>query len=258
VSPVAGRAFLYSLQRLPQHRRRGAIWAMVGGAVVTAIMSELLLYAPAKAGVFILLLGLLPGMLAYVVWRTALASAVVSLVPLYFGIGAWTLGRPLHMPEIPLDRAVPLQPAWMLVYGSLYVFVFLPLLTVKQEQLFRSALKGYLTVLIAALCGLRGVSNRGATPDCGEWREFLRLVPAASVFHRLAVQLLSFAACRALVRVGAEILPRTQRCGACCGAVGVAHWSIYAIHQAALRGRRNWRSAHRVYCLCLVSAEVSP
>ena len=106
-----------------------------------------------KEGVFVFLLGALPGIVAFVVWRTALASALVSLVPLYFGIGALTLGRPLHMPEVALDRAVPVQPAWMLVYGSLYVFVFLPLLVVREEQLLRRAMRAYLTVLTVAYVG---------------------------------------------------------------------------------------------------------
>ena len=85
--------------------------------------------------------------------RTALASTVVSLVPLYFGIGADTFGRPLHVPELALDRAIPVQPAWMVVYGSLYVFVLLPLLVVRQQELFRRALKAYVMVLIVAYIG---------------------------------------------------------------------------------------------------------
>ena len=152
-SPVAGKALLHGLQLLPQRWRRTTTWLLVGSAVVAAILGELLSEGPVKEGVFVFLLGALPGIVAFVAWRTALASALVSLIPLYFGIGAPTLGRPLHTPEVPLDRAMSLQPAWMLVYGSLYVFVLLPLLVVRQEQLFRRAMQAYLMVLTVAYIG---------------------------------------------------------------------------------------------------------
>lgn len=84
VSPAAGRVWLRGLDLAPQHPRRVAEWTPV----------------------------------AYIAFRTWLASAVVSLVPLYFGVDAMTLGRPLHAPESALDRILPLEPAWMLVYAS--------------------------------------------------------------------------------------------------------------------------------------------
>jgi membrane-associated phospholipid phosphatase len=60
----------------------------------------------------------------------------------------------MHEPAIALDRAVSLQPAWMLVYGSLYVFVVtLPLFVVRQRGLFRRALQAYLTVMIVSYVG---------------------------------------------------------------------------------------------------------
>jgi len=152
-SPVAGRALLHGLERLPQRWLRTTTWLLVGGVVVAAVLGETWSEGPVKEGVFVFLLGALPGIFAFVVCRTALASAVVSLVPLYFGIGSMTLGRPLHRPELALDRAVPLEPAWMLVYGSLFVWVLLPLLVVRQEQLFRRALKAYLMVLTVAYVG---------------------------------------------------------------------------------------------------------
>jgi membrane-associated phospholipid phosphatase len=78
----------------------------------------------------------------------------VSLAPLYFVIGELTRGRATHAPEIALDRALPLQPEWMLVYGSLYVFVvLLPLLVVHQQELLRRAMKAYLMVMMVAYVG---------------------------------------------------------------------------------------------------------
>jgi hypothetical protein len=45
------------------------------------------------------------------------------------------------MPAIAVDWAVSLQPSWMIVYGSLSVFVLLPLLVVRDQQLFRRVLQ---------------------------------------------------------------------------------------------------------------------
>ena len=153
VSPVAGRALLHGHERLPERWRRTTMWLLIGALVVAAILAELWSDGRVKEALFVFPLGALPGIFAFLVWRTAFASALVSLVPLYFGVGAQTLGRPLHMPETAIDRAVPLEPAWMLVYGSLFVFVLLPLLVVRQEELFRRAMKAYLMVLTVAYVG---------------------------------------------------------------------------------------------------------
>lgn len=99
-------------------------------------------------------LAALPGLVAYLAWRTLLASTFVSLAPLYFVIAVLTSGRPTHAPEVALDRALPLQPAWMLVYGSLYVFILLlPVLVVRQPALFRRGLRAYLMVMLVAYAG---------------------------------------------------------------------------------------------------------
>ena len=47
---------------------------------------------------------------------------LVSLVLFYTFIGDQMPGRRLHVPALALDRALPLQPAWALVYGSLSFF----------------------------------------------------------------------------------------------------------------------------------------
>jgi hypothetical protein len=119
-SPVAGRALVHGFESVPRRWRRPTIWLLSLGAAAAAAVAELAPEGPVKAAVFVILLGALPGIIAFVVWRTALASALVSMVPLYFGIGALTLERPVHTPEIALDGTVPLEPAWMVVYGSLY------------------------------------------------------------------------------------------------------------------------------------------
>ena len=52
---------------------------------------------------------------------------------------------------VPLDDRIPLQPAWVLVYGMLYLFlILLPVFVVRQEEHIRRTVFAYLTVWIAA------------------------------------------------------------------------------------------------------------
>ncbi len=75
---------------------------------------------------------------------------LVSLVPLYLFIPELATG-PIHVPEIALDRLVPLQPAWAVVYGAVYLFlIILPVLVVRQREHIRSTVSAYLTVWLTA------------------------------------------------------------------------------------------------------------
>lgn len=123
------------------------------GAGAVAILGDLLSKGPIGDLIFAFLLATLPGFVAYLAWRTMLASTVVSLFPVYFFIGGITAGRTVHMPATPIDRAVPLEPAWMIVYGSLYTFMLLPVLVARHRPLFRRALQSYVLVLLVAYAG---------------------------------------------------------------------------------------------------------
>jgi membrane-associated phospholipid phosphatase len=82
---------------------------------------------------------------------SAAMVALMALVPFYIFIAELMPGRPQHTPALALDRALPLQPAWALVYGSLYLFlIVLPLFVVREEEQIRRTLLAYLTVWIAA------------------------------------------------------------------------------------------------------------
>jgi len=85
-------------------------------------------------------------------YRVSLPMVVlVSLVPFYIFIAELVSDRTLHSPELALDRAVPLRPAWALVYGSLYLFlILLPVFVVRQEEQIRRTVLAYLTVWITA------------------------------------------------------------------------------------------------------------
>lgn len=77
--------------------------------------------------------------------------ALMLLVPLYIVIGELMPGRAVHAPEIALDRLVPLEPAWALVYGALYLFlILLPVFVVRREDQIRRTAYAYLFVWITA------------------------------------------------------------------------------------------------------------
>src|SRR3990172_4400142 len=90
-SVVAGPAVAYGLQLLPQRWRRTTEWLLIVGAVVVAVLVDLLLRSPV-GGVFVYVLAALPGLVAFLAFRTLLASTLVSLAPLYFVIGELTRG----------------------------------------------------------------------------------------------------------------------------------------------------------------------
>ena len=152
-SVVAGPAVAHGLQLLPHSWRRRAEWLLIVGAALAAVAADLMWEGPV-AGAFVYVLAVLPGFLAYLAFRTLLASAFVSLAPLYFVIAAMTRGEAAYVPAVALDEAIPLEPGWMLVYGSLYVFALLmPVLVVRDRELFRRAMQSYLAVMIVAYAG---------------------------------------------------------------------------------------------------------
>ena len=151
---VAGPALAYGLRFLPPRWQHRAQWLTIGSAVVVAILADLVQEGSGAGGGAVYLLAALPGLLTFLVWRSLLASLLVSLAPMYFVIAILTRDRPTFAPEIPLDRAIGVEPAWMLVYGSLYVFVVvLPLLVVREQGLIRRAMQSYLFVMIVSYAG---------------------------------------------------------------------------------------------------------
>jgi membrane-associated phospholipid phosphatase len=150
-SVAAGPALAYAIELFPREWRRTTEWLLIGGAAAVAVLADLLTEGPGGGGAFVYVLAALPGLVAYLAWRTLLASTFVSLAPLYFVIALLTRARSTYTPAIALDRTLSLQPAWMLVYGSLYVFILLlPVLVVRQQALFRRGLQAYLMVMLVA------------------------------------------------------------------------------------------------------------
>lgn len=76
---------------------------------------------------------------------------LVSLVPLYIFIADLARNRPVHTPELPWDRLIPVQPVWALVYGALYLFlILLPVFLVRQDAQIQRTVFAYLTIWLAA------------------------------------------------------------------------------------------------------------
>src|SRR4051812_20541700 len=76
------------------------------------------------------------------------AVTLMMLVPCYLVIAAYARGRILHVPELALDRMVPLQPFWSLVYLSYMVIPFLPVLVLRDEEQIRRTFLAWLMVWI--------------------------------------------------------------------------------------------------------------
>lgn len=85
-------------------------------------MGDFLSDGPGAHGVFVFLIAARPGTVAYLAWRTVFASALVSLLPVYFAIAEINRGRTLHMPAIAVDRAVSLQPSAASTVTATFVF----------------------------------------------------------------------------------------------------------------------------------------
>jgi membrane-associated phospholipid phosphatase len=76
---------------------------------------------------------------------------LVSLIPFYIFIAHAVAGRTLHVPALGFDSLVPLEPAWALVYGSVYLFlILLPVLVIRRQEHIRRTVFAYLMVWILA------------------------------------------------------------------------------------------------------------
>ena len=97
---------------------------------------------------------------------TAPMVALVGLVPLYIFIAAHNRERTLHMPAIALDRLIPLQPVWSLIYGALYLFlIVLPVLVICHQDLIRRTVRAYLLIWLTAYAFFLAYPTVAPRPD---------------------------------------------------------------------------------------------
>jgi membrane-associated phospholipid phosphatase len=137
----------------PERRFGTTEWAIVGGATLLTLAAQLLSPGPLKnSSAYVI--ALLPGLLTALVFRSLLAGAAVTLAPMYFIIGFVRRGLPAHAPMLALDYVWPLRPEWMLVYGSLYIFVvILPFSVIRDRELGQRTLRAYIAVMLVAYTG---------------------------------------------------------------------------------------------------------
>jgi membrane-associated phospholipid phosphatase len=81
---------------------------------------------------------------------------LVCLVPFYLLIAGRTRDGAVHAPALALDRLLPVNPEWALVYGALYAFlIVVPVFVVRHEELLHRTVLAYLSVwALAYLCFL--------------------------------------------------------------------------------------------------------
>jgi membrane-associated phospholipid phosphatase len=91
---------------------------------------------------------------------------LVGMVPFYIFIAGPHPNRTQHVPAIALDTAIPLAPAWSLVYGALYVFLIaLPVFVVREDEHLRRTVRAYLAVWITAYACFLAYPTMAPRPD---------------------------------------------------------------------------------------------
>jgi membrane-associated phospholipid phosphatase len=77
--------------------------------------------------------------------------ALGLIVPLYLFIPSQFLrGRAVYVPAVWLDDALPVEPAWSVVYLSLFLAVLLPGFLVHQQELLRRTVNAFLAMWLVA------------------------------------------------------------------------------------------------------------
>ena len=77
--------------------------------------------------------------------------ALGLIIPLYLFIPRELLkGRTFYMPATWLDHALPVAPAWSLVYLSLFLAALLPVFVVHQQELLRRTVNAFLAIWLVA------------------------------------------------------------------------------------------------------------
>jgi membrane-associated phospholipid phosphatase len=88
--------------------------------------------------------------------------ALFALIPLYLFIPGWFFGgRELNVPEVALDRMMPLEPSWSFVYGSLFCAALLPAFVIHQRELFERTIRAFLLMWIVAFACFIGYPTVG-------------------------------------------------------------------------------------------------
>jgi membrane-associated phospholipid phosphatase len=90
--------------------------------------------------------------------------ALFAMIPFYLYIGELVRDRTLHVPALALDHAIPLVPAWSVVYGSLFLAALLPVLVVHQQELVRRTVLAYLMAWLVSYAFFLGYPTVTSRP----------------------------------------------------------------------------------------------
>ena len=108
-----------------------------------------------------------------------------ALIPFYLVIGNVVADGPVHVPELAVDRALPLVPAWSLVYWSLFLAAVLPVLVVHQRDHVHRTILAFIAVWLAALACFLAYPTVSSRPEeapgdgFGDWG--MRLILSTDV-----------------------------------------------------------------------------
>ncbi len=83
--------------------------------------------------------------------RVTLPMVVLAaIIPFYLYLGSVVSHRELNTPEVELDRLMALDPAWSVVYLSLFGAAILPVFVLHQQELIRRTVFAFITAWLVA------------------------------------------------------------------------------------------------------------
>ena len=104
---------------------------------------------------------------------TAPMVVLFAIIPLYLVIGLMVSNATLHAPELAVDRMVTAQPAWSLVYLSLFVAALLPVFVLHQQELVKRTILAFVMVWLVAYACFLAYPTIGPRPEHVEGEGFL-------------------------------------------------------------------------------------
>ncbi len=82
--------------------------------------------------------------------RIAGVIVLVSMFPLYFALAEWALVREISSPALAIDHWLPFWPQWLLIYASLFVFLFLPVFVIRSSAFFFRGILAFLAIMLTS------------------------------------------------------------------------------------------------------------
>ena len=95
---------------------------------------------------------------------TAPIIVLFCLIPGYLVIGYLSRGRALHVPELPLDRMMPVNEGWSIIYLSLFCAALLPIFVLHQQDLIRRTVFAFIFAWIVAFACFMVYPTLGPRP----------------------------------------------------------------------------------------------